>query len=355
MNRAVSPQTRAKWFGTVGAVVLLVGILATAAPSAPADAIKPLIVLGPTTVANGTVVISGSVGLPSSSVQLTINGQPVSLDVQGRFAAIVNLNGQSKLTLVIRNLLSGDTVTTEVPVTGTLLGPGGLLASDVLSLLEHAGVQLEKPLGGFKVLDGLPLEIHGSVLDSNDLAGLEINGVDVLSLLGPGGGGFTVELPGTTKVIHITMVDRQGVSQNTTLPVEHVSTPAGAAAAPVGRSVNVRSAVGLRIASVRYRIRNVKRTKRLRVIVTVKDRRGLLVRNAAVGVRSARVRAITRNPRVKRTNRVGQSAFLLTVRNRSFGKRLVLRIVAKAPQAKTRKTSAVRLPRLTRTAAAQPR
>jgi hypothetical protein len=333
-------------------LLLAVGIVAATPPSAPADAIKPVIILGPTTVANGTVVVSGTLGLPSSNVELRINGQPVAIDAGGHFVAAVNLNGQSILSLAVRNVLTGETMTTNIPLTTNVLGVGGLLGPWVLAALEQAGVTIEKPIGGFRIVDDLPLRIQGSVLNKDSLASLTVNGKDVLSLLDTGGG-FSVQLPGTTKLVNVSITDREGVSQSTVTPVERVpSAPTSTPTTPaLGRSVHARNAVGVRIASVRYRLTNIKRTKRLRVVVTVKDRRGLLVRSAAVGVRSARAGSIVRNPRAKRTNAFGRSTFSLTVRNRSFGKRVIFRIVAKTPQARARKTSAVRLPRLARMAA----
>jgi hypothetical protein len=333
--------------------LLAVGALAAVAPSAPADVIRPAIVLGPTTVANGTAVVSGTVGLPRSNADLTINGQPVGIDANGHFAGAVNLNGQSSLVLSVKNQLTGETMTTTIPLTTEILSLGGLLDLDVLSALEDAAVRILKPLGGFQIVDGKPLQVEGSVLNKDNLASLKVNGMDVLGQAGSDGT-FATQLAGTTKLLTVSITDRQGVSQATVTPIEHVASPATPAPA-LGRSVHARNAVGVRIASIRYRLTNIKRTKRLRVIVTVKDRRGLLVRNAAVGVRSARAGWIVRNPRAKRTNASGRSTFGLTVRNRSFGRRLVLRIVTKTPTARARKTSAVRLPRLTRTAAASRR
>jgi hypothetical protein len=124
---------------------------------------------------------------------------------------------------------------------------------------------------------------------------------------------------------------------------------------PVGRTVEASQAVGVRIARVRYFTRGVRRTKRLRVVVTVKDRRGFLVRNASVSVRSVKPRWILRNPKAKRTTGFGQASFVLTAGQRAFGKRLKLVILAKTPQAKHRKAGSVRLPSRTRSATARRR
>jgi hypothetical protein len=350
MNRARLHHARgARRFGLLGACALI-GVLAALAPSAPADIVKPVIVLGPTSVANGIAIVSGTVGLPSSNAELTINGQPVAIEPTGHFAATLALNGQSKLSLSVKNLLADETATTEIPLTTNIVGIGGLLGPGVLSAIEHAGVTITKPIGGFRALDGLPLQVGGSVLHRDELASLKVNDTDALGAL-DSAGAFSLQVPGTTRVLRISATDRQGVTQTTVLPVAQISSPAS----PLGPTVEASNAVGVRIAGIRYQLKNIRRTKRLQVTVTVKDRRGLLVQGAAVGVRSAKARWIARNPRAKRSNRLGRSSFVLTVRNRAFGKRLALRIVAKTPQASQRKASSVRLPRLARTAAARRR
>src|SRR5919108_3931362 len=118
MNRALSsPARQVSIFGLVAAFLLALGVLAALTPSAPADVVKPVVVLGPTTVANGTAVVSGTVGLPSSNAELTINGHPVGLLAGGDFAATVDLAGQSVLSLAVRNPLTGETMTTNIPLT----------------------------------------------------------------------------------------------------------------------------------------------------------------------------------------------------------------------------------------------
>jgi hypothetical protein len=84
------------------AVLAFAAGLLTLTTSAQADVLKPLVVLGPTTVLNGTAAVSGTLGLPGSMAELTINGKPVAVDVAGSFAATVNLDGASRLTLAVR-------------------------------------------------------------------------------------------------------------------------------------------------------------------------------------------------------------------------------------------------------------
>lgn len=315
--------------------------LAVAAPSAPGEVVSPAVTLGPMTVANGTATVAGSLGSPSSGLQISVNGQPLQIDGAGNFSGAVNLNGQSNLTFRVSNA-AGEVTSVSIPLTSNVVGPGGVIPPDVLSSLEKAAVSILKPIDGFGIVDELPLLIEGSVGDPGSLSGLKVNGQDAFGLLGADRS-FSIAVPGTTREVSVTATDHRGVSQTSTAPVLHTSSIFATAA---GRSVAAAGAQGVRIARIRYITRNVRRTKRLRVVVTVKDRRGLLVRNASVSVRSRFGGRIFRNPRAKRTNRVGQAAFLLRARNAAFGKRLVMITVAKTPSAKTSKASAVRLPRL---------
>lgn len=336
-----TPARRMGVIGVLAAFLCVAGLMAIIAPSAPADVVKPAIVLGPTTVINGVAVVSGSVGAPNSSGQLTVNGQPVALDAGGNFAGTFNLNGATELSYAVRNPVTGETAVAKIPLTANTVGLGGVLNPDVLALLTQAGVSLVKPLDGFGILDGLPLRLQGSVIDKDSLAGLTVNGQDVLGTIGSDRT-FSIGVPGSTKEITVTSTDRYGVSTTTTFPVTHSTS---AAATPAGAAVSASAAVGVRIAKVRYVTRSVKRTKRFRMIVTIKDQRGLLIRNAVVRVRGVKAGWILRNPKAKKTNRVGQAAFLITGRQRAFGKRLWMVTSAQTKTAKASKKTAVKLPR----------
>jgi hypothetical protein len=323
--------------------VAALAMLAVTTPSAPGEVLSPAITLGPVTVANGTAVVAGSIGVPISGVHLSVNGQPLGIDAAGNFSGVVNLGGLSFLTLRLSNS-AGEVTSVSIPLNSSILGPGGVIPADILKALEKAAVSILKPLEGFRIQDGLPLRIEGSVGDRGSLATLTVNGQDVLGLLGQDRI-FTIQLPGTTKEVSVTASDTQGVSQTSTVPVLHTTSMF---TTPAGRTVSAAGAQGVRIAKIRYITKNVRRTKRMRMVVTIRDRRGLLVRNATVSVRSRYARRIARNPRAKKTNRVGQAAFLLRARNRAFGRRLVMITVAKTPRAKASKRSSVRIPRLKR-------
>jgi hypothetical protein len=344
LSSTLSPQSRsAVLAGLLAAAVAALTVLALT-PSAPAEVVKPLVVLGPTTVLNGIATVSGTLGPVSSGAELTVNGQRLAVDAAGRFAGAVNLNGQSALTFSVKNPTTGREATTTIPLSTNIVGPGGLLGPGILDALERAAVALFEPVGGFTVTDGLPLRVQGSVGDPASLASLKVNGQELLGSL-DANRGFSVEVPGTTKVITVTSTDKQGVYQ--TLFVPTTAVPASTEAT---RTVAASAAQGVRIAKIRYITKNVRRTKRMRMVVTVKDRRGLLIRNATVSVRSRYARRLVRNPRIRKTNKVGQVAFLMRARNRAFGKRLVMITLAKTPTAKASKVSSVRIPKLKKAA-----
>lgn len=310
----------------------------TALGAGPASAAvgAPAVTLGPTTVLNGVAMVSGTVaGLEPSVAQLSINGQPVSLNAAGQFTAIVNVSGQSNLTLSVKNLVTGQTITISIALTTNIVGPGGVIPPSVLSGLKEAAVSLLTPLGGFVSDDDKPIMVEGSVANRDQLASLSINEVDALSRMEQNGT-FLVPIPGTSKEVTVVATDKQGVSQTITAPVVRRA----------ARSVSAAQAVGVRIVAVRYRTKGIRRSRRLRMTVTIKDRRGRLIQGAVITVRSAKARRIFGGAKVKRSNANGQVAFVLGLRKRAFGKRLVTITTAKTPSAKASRRTSVALPRL---------
>jgi hypothetical protein len=86
------------------------------------------------------------------------------------------------------------------------------------------------------------------------------------------------------------------------------------------------------------------------MIVTIKDSRGYLVNGASVKIRSKAAGRLTRRSQLKRSGIRGQAAFVLKVRPRSLGKRLVMVTVARTPTARASKTTSVRLRKSRKTA-----
>ena len=308
------------------AALASVGVALAGPAAASAQDVAPQVTLGPTTILNGLAVVSGTVDDPSSGAQLTVNGQPLDVDAAGSFAGVANVNGQSSLSLALRNPGSGESSTVSIPLNSNLVGPGGLLSSEALTALEHAGVTLLKPLGGF---GETPIEIGGGIANGDQLASMSVNGVDALSTLKQGGS-FAVPIPGTTRDISVLMTDKQGVSLDTTYRTS--------------RSVSATDAHGVQIAKIRYFAKGIKKTKRLRVVVTVRDRRNRLIHGAVVKLRSPRTDRILGRSFTKSTNLNGKVTFILRVRREAFGKRTRFVTTAQTPSAKVSKRTSVRLP-----------
>jgi hypothetical protein len=317
-----------------GAVLMLL-----AAGPAPGELGSPVVTLGPTTVLNGIATVTGTVaGIEPSSAQLSINGQPVGVNGAGQFAAIVNLNGRSDVALTVADPVTGQTNTLGIPLTTNIVGPGGVIPPGVVSGLEQAAVSLIKPVDGFVAVGDEPITVKGTVGDRDQLAGLMVNGVDALALTKPDGT-FAVPIPGTTKEVTMIVTDKQGVSMTTIEPVSRTT-------AAAATSVAAKDALGVKIASVRYFAKRIRTTKRLRVVVTVKDRRNLFIRGAVVTLRGAKARQIIGRAALKRSNKKGQVGFVLRLRPGAFGKRVVIVATAKTPSAKTARRTSVLLPRL---------
>jgi hypothetical protein len=327
-----------------GAAWLCLTLSLTATAQTP----PPAISLGPVTVGNGLATLSGTVGGPSTAAaNVNVNGQPLGVNASGNFSGTVNLAGQSSLSLGLTDP-SGQAFSLNIPL--TLAGPGGVIPPTVLDALRNAGISITVPPGGFQILDGRPLTVTGSVLNPDSLASLTINGQPVSpGSGGSSGGSFSETLPGSTREVVVTAVDRQGVSQTSAFPVELLSSAIKTAA---GTSISALGAQGLRITSVRYLTKGVKAKKRMTAIVTVKDRRNFLVRDAIVRIRAAafQSKAIMGGQQVKTSSKVGQARFLLRLRSASFpkAKRLFTVATAKTPTATAKKQTSVRLPKLTK-------
>jgi hypothetical protein len=308
--------------------------LAAAQPAQAATA-KPALELGPVIVLNGHATVTGYVrGIHPAVAAVTVNGRPVGLNLQGGFLAIVNLGGASGLVLEVVNTTTGERSTVSIPLYTGLFGLGGLLLPGVLDQIDRAAVQILGSVNGF---------VTGTIASTAGLVSVTINDIDVLKLLDDLGR-FTIPIPGTSRSITIVIVDNRGVESTTTLPVAPPATtpPPAATPPPATRSVK---APGLRVAGVRYVTKHFRRTKRVQMIVTIKDTLGRPVRGATVQVRAASPKGLRLKPKVKRTGKGGRVAFLLHPRARVFGKRLTVVTVARKATAKAQRKTSVRVPK----------
>jgi hypothetical protein len=297
-------------------------------PSAtPAN--TPILNLGPITVANGTAAVTGTVGSEAAGDQLTINGQAIGVDAAGAFAGVVNLNGASSVSLTLSDPAGNQQTGFTIPL--TLAGLGGIIPSGVLDTIQQAGLKLLEPL-----TNGDALTVAGGVLDKGQLAGLSVNGKDILGALGPDGS-FSIQVPGTTKTITLSGTDTNGVQENI---LSAVHTPLSAT------SVSAASAVGIKITSVRYIKTGVLKTHRVRMVVTVKDRQNRLIRGAKILVQGTKAGRLAKRPKATLSGKKGTATVVLRLRNTAFGKRLFTITIAKTPTAKVQKKSSVSVPRL---------
>jgi hypothetical protein len=317
------------------ALVSFALLLVAAGPGAAA----PALTIGPVNVANGLATLNGSIGQnPTAALDLTINGQPIGVNASGHFNATVNLNGASQIKLVLKNPANGQESLLSIPV--NLAGAGGVIPGSVLDPLKVAGVTVSIPPGGFQVAPGGSLTVDATVLSPNSLLSLTINGQAVTP--GPGGSVTTTVPPGTREIV-VVATGTNGVSETTTYPV--LTSSIGTTTAT---SVAAGSAVGLRITRVRYLTAHTRSSKHVPVIVTVKDKRGLLVRGASVRISSLPGGYRFSGKLSAKTNRVGTAKLMLKPSNNAFGKRLSTRTTARTPSAAAQRVTAVKLPALAR-------
>jgi len=319
--------------------------LLLASTAAPADAVPPVLTLAPTTIANGVANVSGTVG-GSPGANLSINGQQVAPNANGSFSTALDLSGKSSITFSLTDPATGQVTTTTIPLTTNVLGPNGVIPPDVLKTLQQAGITLDSPPGGFQSLDGLPVMVGGKLLDKDQLQSLKINGVEVLPQVKPDGS-FAQPVNGSSKEVTVTATDKQGVSQTTTFPVGLNSSVVRTAS---GTSISAAGANGLRIATVKYTTKKVAKTKRITMTVTLRDKRGYLVRGAILRVRptNLQARAVIGGQQAKVTNKLGRAAFVLKLRSASFtkAKRLFTTATGATASATAKRTTSVRVPRL---------
>jgi hypothetical protein len=302
------------------------------------------ITLGPISVSGTTAVVTGTVGgEPDATVSLDVNGRPVGIDAAGHFAAAVDLDHTSVVVLTLAGP-HGQVTVLRIPV--TLLGHG---ADHILGDLEAAGIVLVVPPDGFRMVDGAPPHVTGRVLDRSKLLSLTINGQEILGLTGPSGF-FSLLLPGESSSQQVTVfaTDHQGVSESTTYPLTQLTSVIRTSS---GTSVSAAGARGVVIAKIRFDRRRLLTYRRLGVTVKVKDRRGYVIRGAALRLRGMPAKYLaTGGARVGFTNRVGIERFVYRLQKRAFTdhlpRMLTLRVRAGTPTASVAKIVRVRLPML---------
>jgi hypothetical protein len=112
-------------------------------------------------------------------------------------------------------------------------------------------------------------------------------------------------------------------------------------------AVAAADAVGLRISAVRKLMKNVSVRRNFRLLVTLRDTRGRLVRGALVSAgRVPGSQSTVSGLHAGFSNKHGVAVILVPVTKRMFGKRLFLKIAARTPKARAVALRSVSLPRL---------
>lgn len=122
---------------------------------------------------------------------------------------------------------------------------------------------------------------------------------------------------------------------------------AGSGSSATAATVAAGSAVGLRISAVRKLMKNVGVRRSFRLLVTLRDTRGLLVRGAIVSVsRVPGSQATVSGLHAGFSDKRGVATILVPVTKRMFGKKLFVKIAARTPKARAVALRSVSLPRL---------
>jgi len=196
----------------------------------------------------------------------------------------------------------------------------------------------------------MPL-VEGRVLNDSNLELLEVNGVDVLSRTGQDGL-FSISLGSSSssssrETVTVVVSDRRGVSQTSIFTATRVKSTI---ATRVGTSVSAAGARGIVIARIALDKRLLTTPKKqLHVLVTVKDRRGYLIRGASLRLRAMPSKNVANGMlRAGFTNRFGKAQFRYTVRANAMtggpAKWLTVATRAATPKASASKRVQLRLP-----------
>ena len=311
--------------------VALVGAQSARAISAP-------VLIDAVSVEDGVAVVTGFV----DAELLEVNGQIVEVAENGAFSAPIDL---AQNALVLEVLHSPDeTVTIFVPI-DVLLATGG---EGVLNDLVDAGISIDRPADGFRVVDGEMPVVEGRVVDDSNLESLEVNGIDALSRVGDDRL-FSIDLGSSRssstsrETVTFAARDQRGVTQTSTFKATRVTSTIATRA---GTSVSAAGARGVVISKLALDSRFLRSAKQFRVLVTVKDRRGYLIRGASLRLQATPSQHVANGAlRAAFTSRVGKAQFVFRLEASAFRGGL-LRIAARAttPKSTATRKVALRLP-----------
>ena len=279
----------------LAACVLAIALALVHVHGARADLAAPSLTVGSITIEDGTAVVTGAVD--DVNALLEINGALVDIDDAGNFLAVVDLDADVLVLSLAEHL--GETTTIRIPV-DVLVENGG---EGVLNDLIDAGVTVDVPVDGFEVIDDNGPILSGNIVNADLLHSAAVNGINILNRVGPNGG-FSFALPwpsSPSQQVTMVVVDRRGVSQTTTFRTTRISSTFRTRA---GTSVSSAGARGVVIVKVRFDKSTLRWNRKLGVAVTVKDRRGLLIRGAALRLAGMPSRYLATEPSA-RASRTG--------------------------------------------------
>ncbi|MGH3128622.1 MAG: hypothetical protein ACRDPX_11930 [Gaiellaceae bacterium] len=318
--------------------IVLAALAVVLAGAQSAKAISAPVLIDAVSVEDGVAVVTGFV----DAELVEVNGQVVEVAENGAFSAPVDLSADALVLEVLES--PSELVTITIPI-DVLLATGG---EGILNDLVDAGISIDRPADGFRVVDGeMPL-VEGRVLDDSNLESLEANRVDVLQRLG-NDGLFSIDLgsspSSSTSRETVTFIarDQRGVTQTSTFKATTVTSTIATRA---GTSVSATGARGVVIARMALDSRWLKSAKHIRVLVTVKDRRGYLIRGASLRLRAMPAKHVANGAlRVAFTNRVGRAQFALRLKASAFqGRLLTIAVRAATPKSTATRKVALRLP-----------
>ena len=319
--------------------IVLATLAVALAGAQSARAISAPVLIDAVSVEDGVAVVTGFV----EAELLEVNGQIVEVAENGAFSAPIDL-AQNALVLEVLNS-PDETVTIFVPI-DVLLATGG---EGVLNDLVDAGISIDRPADGFRIVDGEMPVVEGSVLDDSNLEALEANGIDVLDDLGDDRL-FSIDLgssrtSSSTSRETVTFVarDRRGVTQTSTFKATSVTSTIATRA---GTSVSAAGARGVVISKLALDSRFLRSAKQFRVLVTVKDRRGYLIRGASLRLQATPSMHVANGAlRAAFTNRVGKARFVFRLEASAFkGGLLTIAARASTPKSTATRKVALRLP-----------
>jgi Glucodextranase, domain B len=319
------------------AAALAMIAVALAAGSQTARALSAPVLIDGVTVEDGIATVTGS----ANADLVEVNGQVVRVGDDGTFKAEVDLAAGALVVTVQESPTV--TVSIQIPIQ-VLVASGG---EGLLDDLIDAGISIDVPPEGWRVVDGQMPLVEGRILNGSHLELLEVNGVDILSRLGRDGL-FSIDTgsASSSRNVEVVATDRSGVTQTSTFRTTRVRSTI---ATHAGTSVSAAGAQGIVIAKITTDKHLLRPARLLGLVVTVKDRRGYLIRGASLRMRALPSRHVANGAlRAGFTNRVGRARFAYHMRASALAgkesKLLTITVRAATPKSSATTWVALRLP-----------